>query len=161
MKLKNRGQGPRGLYSQWKENYFLKCDIVQSGRSCPIFWRKVMLLSQCKQAYSEHSQHCLPGLTFDPEDGDSTFLRNVGKLLPDYMSSHPRTQHFLWRHIYLYYTHTHRSTRCLNYNALTERVIVAVMLYICVWDLTSSAGTSDILNATYRGFLSPSRQILG
>jgi hypothetical protein len=27
---------------------------------------------------------CLLGLSFDPDDGDNTFPRNVGKLLPDY-----------------------------------------------------------------------------
>jgi hypothetical protein len=29
---------------------------------------------------------CLLGLLFDPEDGDNTFLGNVGKLLPDCMA---------------------------------------------------------------------------
>jgi hypothetical protein len=32
----------------------------------------------------------LLGLLFSPKDGGSTFLRNVSKLLPDYISSHPR-----------------------------------------------------------------------
>jgi hypothetical protein len=30
------------------------------------------------------------GLLFDPEDGDSTFPRNVNQLLPDYTKSIPR-----------------------------------------------------------------------
>jgi hypothetical protein len=33
---------------------------------------------------------CLLGLHFAPEDGGSTFLRIVGRLLPDYTASHPR-----------------------------------------------------------------------
>jgi hypothetical protein len=37
-----------------------------------------------------HSASWLLGLLLDPEDGGSTFLRNVGKLLPDYITSHPR-----------------------------------------------------------------------
>jgi hypothetical protein len=32
----------------------------------------------------------LLGLLFDPEDGDSMFFRNVGKLMPDYTASYPR-----------------------------------------------------------------------
>jgi hypothetical protein len=36
---------------------------------------------------------CLHGLLFDPEDGGNTFVRNVGKLLPDYITSHPRRQY--------------------------------------------------------------------
>jgi hypothetical protein len=33
---------------------------------------------------------CLLGLDIDPEDGGSTFIRNVVRLLPDYMGLHPR-----------------------------------------------------------------------
>jgi hypothetical protein len=33
---------------------------------------------------------CLFGLLLDPEDGGSKFLRNVGKLQPDYTASHPK-----------------------------------------------------------------------
>jgi hypothetical protein len=29
---------------------------------------------------------------FNPEEGDSTFLRNAGELLHDYMASHARRQ---------------------------------------------------------------------
>jgi hypothetical protein len=35
---------------------------------------------------------CFLGLLLDLDDGDSPFLRNVDKLLPDYMVSHPRRQ---------------------------------------------------------------------
>jgi hypothetical protein len=32
----------------------------------------------------------LLGLLFGPEDGDSIFFRNVGKLVPDYTVSYPK-----------------------------------------------------------------------
>jgi hypothetical protein len=35
---------------------------------------------------------CLLGLLFSPEDGNSTFIRNNGKLLPDYTVSHPKRE---------------------------------------------------------------------
>jgi hypothetical protein len=35
---------------------------------------------------------CLLGLLLCPEDGSSMLLRNVSKLLPDYMEAHPRRQ---------------------------------------------------------------------
>jgi hypothetical protein len=31
--------------------------------------------------------------SIEPEDGRSTFLRNVRKLLPEYMTSHPRSDY--------------------------------------------------------------------
>jgi hypothetical protein len=36
----------------------------------------------------------LLGLTFNHHDGDSIFISNVGKLLPDYTMSHSRKQNF-------------------------------------------------------------------
>lgn len=36
---------------------------------------------------------CLYGLHFDPEDGSSTFIRNVGELLSDYMAENSRHQY--------------------------------------------------------------------
>jgi hypothetical protein len=38
---------------------------------------------------------CLNGLLFDHEDGDSTFYRNVRKIVPDYTASHPRRQYYI------------------------------------------------------------------
>jgi hypothetical protein len=37
---------------------------------------------------------CLFSLFFGPEDGGSTFLRNIGKLLPDNKLSHPSRLYF-------------------------------------------------------------------
>jgi hypothetical protein len=42
----------------------------------------------------------LLGLLFNPEDGDSMFLRNVSKLLPHYLASHP-TRYCGQKHIKL------------------------------------------------------------
>jgi hypothetical protein len=35
---------------------------------------------------------CSPLEDYHPDDGDSRHLRNIGKLLPDYMIHHPRRQ---------------------------------------------------------------------
>jgi hypothetical protein len=48
-------------------------------------------------------------LTFDPEDGDSMFIRNVGKSLPYYVVSQP------WRESTLY------SERCENLRSHTRQ----------------------------------------
>jgi hypothetical protein len=39
---------------------------------------------------------CLLGLVIALEDGNSTFLRNVGELLPDYTESHSNKWYFLY-----------------------------------------------------------------
>jgi hypothetical protein len=43
-----------------------------------------------KQVVSRECFVCFLVLLFDSEDGCSTFLRNVGKLIPDYTPSRPR-----------------------------------------------------------------------
>jgi hypothetical protein len=40
----------------------------------------------------------LLGLFFDPKDGGSMFLQNVGWLSADYMSLHPRKQNSWYSH---------------------------------------------------------------
>jgi hypothetical protein len=43
------------------------------------------------KASSSHSAcFLLAGLTFDLEEDDNTFLRNLGELLSDYMASHTK-----------------------------------------------------------------------
>lgn len=61
-----------------EQYYLLVYDVVQSRRGLPTFRR------------NEQSACCLPGLLFGPEDGSSTFIRNVGKLPSDYMALHLR-----------------------------------------------------------------------
>jgi hypothetical protein len=39
-------------------------------------------------------------LSINPEDGGSTFHRNVGKLPPDYRASHPVINYFQMKEIY-------------------------------------------------------------
>jgi hypothetical protein len=41
------------------------------------------------RALKRRSASCLRGIIFDPEDGGTTFLRNVGELLPDNTPLHP------------------------------------------------------------------------
>jgi hypothetical protein len=71
-------------------SYFSPCFYWFSpGPFTGLYWTKFYTYT--------HGQHLLPtscfGLVFDPEDGDSTFLHNVGKLLPQYMASHHRRYH--------------------------------------------------------------------
>jgi hypothetical protein len=63
-----------------EEYHLLGCDAVQSGKR-----------AKCS-ASCLHLAGCLCGLFFDPEDGISTFLRNIGELLPLYTVPHPRRQ---------------------------------------------------------------------
>jgi hypothetical protein len=70
---------------------------VQSGGSLLMFRRnlshhqivgilsKQRLRKQKLASYSLLAYHVV-----NPKNGDSTFLRNVGELLPGYMASHPR-----------------------------------------------------------------------
>jgi hypothetical protein len=59
----------------------MKSVILWDGRlCCPIE------VCQCFGAYCL----LLVGLFFSPEDGGSVFLQNVGELVSDYESSHPR-----------------------------------------------------------------------
>jgi hypothetical protein len=59
-------------------------------------WRKrnedMVAIEPLVSWYSCATAKCasLPGLLFDPEDGISTLIRNVGKLLPDYTASRQR-----------------------------------------------------------------------
>jgi hypothetical protein len=34
----------------------------------------------------------LLGISFDPEEGGNMFLRNIGKIIPQYMASNPKTK---------------------------------------------------------------------
>jgi hypothetical protein len=43
--------------------------------------------------------NCFLSLFFDPENGSNIFLRNVGKVLPKYMLSHPNTANLLLRSV--------------------------------------------------------------
>jgi hypothetical protein len=50
---------------------------------------------QCRtSASSLFLTGCLFGVLFGLEDGYSTFIRNVGKFLPEYSASHRRRQQF-------------------------------------------------------------------
>jgi hypothetical protein len=53
---------------------------------------------------------CLLGLLLDSEDGDNTFLRNVGKLLLNYTASHDSTTH----------SDRHPSTRVSSFAAFSS-----------------------------------------
>jgi hypothetical protein len=57
-----------------KEPYYFWDDIVQSGKSSPMFQRKTL----------PPSAYLLLVILLDNEDGGHTFLRNVGRLLPHY-----------------------------------------------------------------------------
>jgi hypothetical protein len=49
------------------------------------------ILSPSSGSKKEPSKHCYrPGVLFDADDEGSTVLRNVCKLLPDYLVSHSR-----------------------------------------------------------------------
>lgn len=41
------------------------------------------------------SLNLLAWLTFPPERGGNTFIRNVAKILPDYTALRPKRQHFI------------------------------------------------------------------
>jgi hypothetical protein len=53
-----------------EKHHFLGCDVVLSGK-----------------IWSNHLVGYLFGLIIDSENGGNTFLRNVGKLMPDYTES--------------------------------------------------------------------------
>jgi hypothetical protein len=59
------------------EVYFLGSDAVQSGKMLMEFRRNVRF--QGRRVIQSSSN-----LLFEPEDGRSTFLRNVGKFLTEY-----------------------------------------------------------------------------
>jgi hypothetical protein len=55
-----------------------------------------ILLPVCKDLYSKSCTSitcCSLRLLFDPENGGSMFLRNIGNFLSAYAMSHPRRQH--------------------------------------------------------------------
>jgi hypothetical protein len=45
-------------------------------------------ISECKEQGKQAANLVPCWLLLNPEDGDNTFLRNVGKLLPNYAESH-------------------------------------------------------------------------
>jgi hypothetical protein len=67
--------------------YSLVCDYQHFGGTC-CFHLQDLRVSQ----ESNKHRHLLHGLLFNPEDRYSTLLRNVGKCLPVYMTSHFRKQ---------------------------------------------------------------------
>jgi hypothetical protein len=65
------------------------CVAVESGRILLMFQRNIVFLSSGSKSKPSKKQApllsgCLLVLLFDPEDGGSTFLRNVVELLLDY-----------------------------------------------------------------------------
>jgi hypothetical protein len=75
-----------------EEHNVLWCDTAYYDRSLSAFWRNVLPLFRgqrvsraSKEASGVHS-----------EDGNSMFLVNTSKLIPDYMTSHPRRQYSSW-----------------------------------------------------------------
>jgi hypothetical protein len=64
----------------------LGSDAVQSGRNSPKSKNRSSRQEACD------FDLCFLGLLFDPEDGGSTFLRNVGRA-PDYRTKLPRRQY--------------------------------------------------------------------
>jgi hypothetical protein len=64
------------FYRRFGGVYFL---YIQSGR--------------VSRESKKQAKLCLLGLLFDPEDGGSTFFRNVGECLPDCMTSYLKMQY--------------------------------------------------------------------
>jgi hypothetical protein len=99
-----------GDYLKYVEYCLLGYDIMSSGRSLPMFRRNALVPSSgLKSKPSRNHEEAggkqrstirsvgrlilagfLLGLLFDTEDGGSTFLRNMGGLLPDYTALPPR-----------------------------------------------------------------------
>jgi hypothetical protein len=73
---------------------------------------------------------CLIVLHFDSEVGDSTFLRNFDKLLPIYMVSYPRRQHFF-------------IVRLLNVAGTTKWLTAVEQRHS--WEADSRSRTQEIL----------------
>jgi hypothetical protein len=67
--------------------HLLRYEVLTSltVRSLPRFWKNVLATSiESKNKSVSHTSACFLGSLFDPEDGGSMFLPNVGKLLRDY-----------------------------------------------------------------------------
>jgi hypothetical protein len=95
---------------------FSMAELMYSHSSCNVEERTTLQLRNCRKRFFWDVTPCslaevqqrsvcrlllagfLLSLLFYPEDGVIKLLRNVGRLLPDYMGSHP------WRE----YVHNHR-----------------------------------------------------
>jgi hypothetical protein len=69
-------------YSVAKHTSIVPHQFLQHGRRMYIFCMLCNNIWTCHLLLASY----FPGLLFDPEDGNGTFLRNVGKLLPDHTS---------------------------------------------------------------------------
>jgi hypothetical protein len=89
------------------KTYLLICNLKNTGFREAAACNLVEMYRRFRITYCLHDQGrgvsqasskqsiltaCFLGILSGPEDGGNTFLRNVGKLLPDYMASHPRRQ---------------------------------------------------------------------
>jgi hypothetical protein len=73
-------------------------------------WKIPAILLEIEEG--DASIHNLQGIRFfHSEYGGSTFLRNVGKRLPDYTASHVRRQYFLYLYDFFILFHEDKNER--------------------------------------------------
>jgi hypothetical protein len=74
---------------------FVEVADISEERTLPASESKCKPSKQQK-VYAAGTGLCVLGLVVDPEDGGSSFHRNIGKLLPEYVAAHPTTLYSLY-----------------------------------------------------------------